>query len=550
MSSSQNVHALPGSEPVRTHSAVQNAQSYDDDEVVSVSFRTSRDDQNDIDLALSEIFEQSPDQRHHLSPTEVKMQFKARDESLAIVADVMSRFDLEIGNADPVAGSIEVSGSFKKLCEVFQVRPLVHQGPHGLVRSHRGPIHLPAELTDVVEAVLGLDDHPVAWPHHAVNAETQHHPICALDVAELYDFPPGDGAEQKVAIIELGGGFHQQDLEAYCTLTGISKPQVQVREIGGETNEPADNASIAAALEAYGLTTRHRSQDRSAEETNGESSIKDVLWTIETSLDLELVAALAPRAEINVYFAPNNSRGKVQALQAALDDGCSVVSISFGARERGINTGYVEQMELLLKRAALQGATVLCASGDGGYLEYPASSPFATACGGTNLHDKNGKPVQESVWNEAVPVPEARLMLSSGGVSSLFELPKWQENVDVVTKTGLSMRGVPDVAAKADLSSGYRIIAGGVTFATGGTSAAAPLWAGLTARLNQHLMNEHGTTLGHLPSLLYRNEWSQALTDICSGRSGAYRACRGWDPCTGLGSPNGKKLLDFVMRKQ
>ena len=546
MNSQSQLRALIGSEPVRPVGAARHGLEAPGDHIITLSIRTRRSDL-DLDQALEHILDRPPILRRHLSPTRLQLPGPYDESDIDLVSSFFQDAGFEIIAAEPAAGSFDVTGSFLDLCGLLRVEPFVHQGPYGPVRSHRGPLHLPSELADRVEAVLGLDDHPVAWPHNAVERTSDHHPVNALDVAELYDFPAGDGSGQKVGILELGGGFHPQDLEHYCSLTGIQTPEVTVREVAGGANRPADHEAMAATLAAYGMTARHQAPGRSGLTADGGSSVKDVIWTIETSLDLELVATFAPKAQIVLYFAPNNSRGKVQALQTALDDGCTVISVSFGARERGIARAYVRQLEKLLKRAAVQGVTVCCSSGDGGYLEYPASSPFATACGGTSLHDEKGRPRTESVWNEAVPVPAARLMLSTGGVSALFDQPPWQQHVDVLSKTGLAGRGVPDVSAKADLASGYRVVAGGEVFATGGTSAAAPLWAGLAARVNQHVGSPE-STLGHLPSLLYSSGWDAATRDITVGRSGSYRACAGWDPCTGLGSPHGTKLLELAMR--
>jgi kumamolisin len=110
-------------------------------------------------------------------------------------------------------------------------------------------------------------------------------------------------------------------------------------------------------------------------------------------------------------------------------------------------------------------------------------------------------------------------------------------------KTGAEGRGVPDVAAKADVATGYGIVAGGLDLAMGGTSAAAPLWAALVARLNEEL----GAPAGYLTPLLYQSRLRAGFRDITRGESGPrFQASRGWDPCTGWGSPKGTQLLEAL----
>jgi kumamolisin len=145
------------------------------------------------------------------------------------------------------------------------------------------------------------------------------------------------------------------------------------------------------------------------------------------------------------------------------------------------------------------------------------------------------------VWNETV---KGRLCQSTGGVSHFFDpAPAWQASAEVPRKTnGRTGRGVPDVAAKADFATGYKTCVGGLDIPMGGTSAAAPLWAALIARLSQRQRRP----VGYLTSLLYlrAGRFRKAFHDITRGNNGrCYSACPGWDACTGWGSPDGSKLL-------
>jgi kumamolisin len=211
-------------------------------------------------------------------------------------------------------------------------------------------------------------------------------------------------------------------------------------------------------------------------------------------------------------------------------------------------------MNQALQDAAALGITVTVASGDNGssdgltdgnlHVDFPASSPYALACGGTTLRASGNRIQSETVWNETALQEGA----TGGGVSVKFPIPQYQAgaNVPVNPQTNFAGRGVPDVAGDADPSTGYQIAVDGQPTVVGGTSAVAPLWAALVALLNQSL----GKSVGFLNPTLYSLATS-ATNDITQGNNddsglGSYSAQPGWDPCTGLGSPNGAALLSAL----
>jgi len=212
----------------------------------------------------------------------------------------------------------------------------------------------------------------------------------------------------------------------------------------------------------------------------------------------------------------------------------------------------VQVVNQAFQAAAARGITVCCASGDdgssdqvasGAHVDFPASSPFVLAVGGTKLVASTGVPptiTSETVWNETMHNEGA----TGGGVSAVFTKPVYQNTANVppsVNPPHALGRGVPDVAAVADPETGVVVmrIDGKKLEAIGGTSAAAPLWSSLIARLSQGL----GARCGFLNPLLYGRFSSGVLRDITVGNNGAYAAGPGWDACTGLGSPNGDQLL-------
>jgi kumamolisin len=228
-------------------------------------------------------------------------------------------------------------------------------------------------------------------------------------------------------------------------------------------------------------------------------------------------------------------------------------------------------MDQAMADAAALGITVCAAAGDNGsgdavndgqaHVDFPASSPNALGCGGTKLvaDPSTGQVSSEVVWNETAAGEGA----GGGGVSDQYALPSWQANAGVPARAdagstgtahrrhhapglaaGTPGRGVPDVAGNADPVTGYQIYSGGQARVVGGTSAVAPLWAALVARLAEAT----GKRFGLLQPVLYDGvspgAYVAGLRDITSGNNGAYSAGPGWDACTGLGVPDGAALLE------
>jgi kumamolisin len=168
------------------------------------------------------------------------------------------------------------------------------------------------------------------------------------------------------------------------------------------------------------------------------------------------------------------------------------------------------------------------------HVDFPASSPHVLACGGTKLVASGDTITSETVWNEL----SANEGATGGGVSTLFALPDWQAKSGVPKPTASGGgRGVPDVAGDADPSTGYTVRVDGETTTIGGTSAVAPLWAGLIALANA----ANGRDAGFVNPTLYGAE--TAFRDITSGNNGSFKAGTGWDACTGLGSPKGAAVI-------
>jgi kumamolisin len=489
----------------------------------------------------------APAETHHLSagkgdePIEVTVVLRRRGEPMAASwpqppsathpnfgdrcgadpADVRrlrgfaSAHNLHETGCQPRRRVLHLHGTAADLQRAFNVQLSRHQPAGG------GPAFLACTgaptLPDGAIAVLGLDRRPVARPHVRMPYAQPSHTYTPVQLGELYAFPAGsDGSGQTVAVIELGGGYRRSDLQTYFASLGVAMvPSVTAVSVAGGANLPGTAADA------------------------------------EVMLDIEVLGALAPGADIVVYFAPNTDQGFYEAISQAAHDTAhkpSVISISWGSPESSWSSQALTAMNTALQDAALLGVTVTVAAGDHGssdgandgdpHVDFPASSPYALACGGTTLIGGGGTISTEVVWNDTALDGGA----TGGGISAQFPVPDWQHTATVPTApNGFTGRGVPDVAGDADPLTGYQVRVDGADQVLGGTSAVAPLWAALVARINQQL----GAPLGDPHRALY-HIGGAAFRDVTVGNNGAYTAGTGWDPCTGLGSPNGQALLNAL----
>jgi kumamolisin len=364
--------------------------------------------------------------------------------------------------------------------------------------------------------------------------------VAAQRIAAYYDFPPHvKGHGQTIGLIELGGGFARADLKAAL---GNKLPSIAVVSVDGQQNEPFNAAELRRKWQA--LTVPAKRPLTAAQTKALAASADEVLSIIETTMDIELAATLAPAAKFVVYFAPETFHGKYHAFTAAIADrkhAPSVVTCSFGLREDLVPAGYAHAINFVLQAASLKGITFCVSTGDSGsgpeagtppIVQFPASSPYVLACGGTTLHLERRS---ERAWQE---ITFGRLMASGGGFSRINRRPLWANPAQQRFRN--RGRGIPDVSSKADVNGGYRIVVAGMKMGMGGTSAAAPLWAALLARINEAL----GTRVGFITPWLYAHAGKPAIRDIRHGGTGVYKCVgHGWDPCTGLGSPTGVALL-------
>jgi kumamolisin len=531
---------LPGSERTALPQAAS-AGSLDETEHIQVTLITRRK------AALPRTAAGS---LARISREDLAQNYGSDPADQALVAQVLAGpgTALTVTHQDPATRQMTISGPVGALASMFRtsLRLVTSTRPDGSVTWHRyreGGLQVPAALDGIVVAVLGLDNRPQVQPRLRRRAAASAAPAAPAapdapaaaapkpvsytppQVAAAYQFPAGtDGSGQHVAILEFGGGYAQADLDAYFASLGITSPAITAVSVGGAQNVAGKDPSGADG---------------------------------EVLLDIEVVGSVAPGAAMSVYFAPNSDQGFVQAVTAATraTPAPVAISISWGQSEDAWTPQARTSLDNAIADAAATGITVTVASGDNGstdgatgtaqHCDFPASSPHALGCGGTSLRydAETGAIASEKVWNDG-----AGQGACGGGVSDVFPLPSWQAGVGVpaIVHTGKHGRGVPDVAGNADPETGYQVRIDGQAEVIGGTSAVAPLWAALICRLAQAA----GHSFGLMQEILYAGVQparpADGFRDITTGNNGAYKAKHGWDPCTGLGVPEGTALLSKV----
>ncbi|HTZ47476.1 MAG TPA: S53 family peptidase [Verrucomicrobiae bacterium] len=466
--------------------------------------------------------------RKYLSREEFAEWYGASAEDLEKIRAFAERYGLKVVSENAATRTVKLSGTVEAFNSAFGVELRRYEHSSGGYRGRTGALTIPKGMGKIVQAVLGLDDRQQAKAHfrlkknsvrpEAQAAATSYSPV---QVAEAYSFPTSvKGAGQCIAVIELGGGYNASDLSAFFGNLGITPPQVTSVSVDGASNSPSGNPSSADG---------------------------------EVELDLEVAGAVAPGAQLAAYFAPNTDQGFIDAVNTAVHDTTlkpSIISISWGGPESSWSEQSRSALNSACEDASTMGVTVLVACGDDGAtdgtssptVDFPASSPYVVACGGTTLKLAGTTIESETVWNDLSSNEGG----TGGGVSELFALPSFQDSAKVPkAPNGYVGRGVPDVAGDADPETGYNVIVDGAQNVIGGTSAVAPLWAGLFALINQSL----GTNVGYVNPLLYTANAKAAFHDITSGNNGDYSAGPGWDACSGLGTPNGSALLGALQKK-
>ncbi len=448
-----------------------------------------------------------------------------RHRSHASAAARITRLAAERGftvvATDLVARTVALEGTARQMAETFGATLRTYRDGERVFRARVGGLTVPAEIAPWTRAILGFDQRPLRTTRPLLRARGSAGSDSGLwptDIAARYGIPlDRDVSSICVGIVALGGGYLESDLA--MALAGMNRQPPVVINVPPTGN---DN----------GL---------------GTSDVADQ----EIALDLQVLAGLLPKSKIVVYFAENSAAGLTDAIHQAVFDEAhapQVISVSWGSAEKFWTGPGRDAMQAVLADAVRLRVSVLFASGDqlatSGLTDgkvhvwFPASSPYATSCGGTQPGPAagNGAAAAEAVWN-------AGTIGTGGGISDAFPVPDYQSHLTLPQSQndGAIRRGVPDVACAAAASPGYRIIVNGQPMAMSGTSAATPLWAALVAIA----IAARGEQIGLLNAALYGNPGAFRVVQQGNNRVGGkcYDAGPGWSACTGLGVPRGADVL-------
>jgi kumamolisin len=520
--------------------------------------RTSADAELEVTLVLRrrsplpELHGKTVSKARHLTRDEMGRKHGARADDLAAVKRFARQHGLVVSEAAGPRRTVVLSGKAAEVERAFGVKLMELEHARGKYRAAQGRVSVPKELGGVVKSVLGLSTRPCARRRRIGHPDTVKPFWTVQQMARAYGFPVKlNAAGQTIGLIELGGGYHEEDLRKFFARMHRPMPKIRCVALGGAKNAPAPAEQVKLFLD---VVKGKRKMTEVPEDV-----LAAAQSTLEVTMDIEMAAALAPGAEIVVYMAPNTEQGIYHAVSRAIRGEKQLpcaLSISWGEPETGVRDEYLSSVDEMLRDAAMLGVTVCVSSGDEGAMNgatdgnpvvnFPASSPHVLSCGGSTVHWARGESLREAAWN---CVLHGMHGATGGGVSRKFGAPTWQKARGVpLGPTGRKGRGVPDVAGPADPHHGCAIVAGGECCGSAGTSAVAPLWAALVACVNSTLK----TRCGYITPLLYEitaGDGDRPLREITEGNNGFYEAGPGWNACTGLGSPMVARLMEALRER-
>src|SRR5271169_3299016 len=491
---------------------------------------------------LSALDGKPPADRKYMTRDQLRTEFGSDPAAIEKIEKFAADYQLVVTRDDPASARLGIAGTVANVSHAFGVKLLNYSHPKlGDFHARTGTVTLPAAVARAITGVFGLNNHRVMHrlprPRLKVDAHASFSKtrpwFIPTELAGIYNFPNADARSQCIGLLEFGGGVEQSDVTTYFQKIGLPTPNVQIVAVDGVSTDPSADPDS----------------------------------TGEVMLDVDIAGALAGGAKVTVYFSTFDEKGLVDILSTVINDQTndpSVLSVSWGWDEnQPFNNGIlwsaaaIEHVNHSLLAVAHLGITVCVSTGDDGsesqiqdghaHVNFPATSPYVLAVGGTTLHARKGTneqmAVTEVVWNDG---PGSG---GGGGVSDITPIPSWQKGKvpRSINPGSFAGRAIPDVAANADPNTGYLVMSGGQFGIVGGTSASAPLWASLVSRINAL----NGARAGNFNALLYTTIGpAGALRDITSGNNdtdglldGQFQAGPGWDACTGWGAPDGIKLL-------
>lgn len=439
----------------------------------------------------------------------------ARSEYAALCAWLTSQ-GFQITLADSRHSRIYARGSAAQAAAAFQVSLGRVATADGEFTSALSAPSLPAALGADVIGIDGLQPfirlHPNAVSSQAMADFTHPSRAIPADLLQAYDVPAGlTGAGQTIAVFASTVPL-SSDLQAFYQDVGVTSSGANF------TTVPINGGPAQTGPSASGFN--------------------------EVTMDTEWSTGIAPGAALQVYACPTGGIADFMATCTTIlnNGGVNILTSSFSNPETEIAPASLQACSELLAQMAAAGISVFHGAGDDGAYgspEYPTTDPYVTALGGTTLtFDANWNEVSEAVWPN-----------TGGGYSTYFPRPPWQEGNGVPNS---SFRCVPDAAAPASMVSAggavfsFVVLNGSTNTGIGGDSLTGPVWAGLTALINQARATSGLGPVGLYGPKIYPLIGTAAFTDITSGNDGGFSAGPGYDLCSGVGTPNVAALIQAL----
>lgn len=460
----------------------------------------------------------SPEFRRHLDAKGFGRRFGLSPRVLGSARRRLHRAGVRVIRSYPQRTALRARASAGDLERLFGVRLGNFVDAEG--RRYRAPLEparVPSGLRAAVSGLSGLDTRPLVRPA-AAPAEG----LKPADIEAAYDIGPLhemgiNGEGQTVAIVSYDS-FNDSDVALYDELTGTEGPPVEHVPVNGGTEVGPGST--------------------------------------EVNLDIDTIRAIAPKAQILNYESPNSGVTFAPVFDQIVAEGrADIVSMSWGICDKPEYHSQQDRDADLrsLEAASAQGISFFVSSADAGAyacqhynpeddrvsIDFPSATPFVTSVGGTLLSVReDGSYLEEFGWEDVVSHGGG-----GGGVSDLDERPDWQRGPGVDNEQSTGKRQIPDVAGPADPDSGVFLVNDGQPGASGGTSAAAPFWAGSMVLVRQYVERESGKKgLGFVNPILYElgatEQEFPPYHDVVRGGNRFHNAGPGWDFSTGLGSPD------------
>ena len=481
--------------------------------------------QPELDSLLQQICNPaSPNYRRYLTPEQFTERFGPTVADYQALMEFAKTNGLTVTVTHPNRVLLDVAGSTADIAKAFHIILRVYRHPTEARTFYAPDVEPTVDFAVPILHISGLDNYALPHPNsvqRAANA-TPNSGSAPGGAYQGSDFRtayiPGTaltGSGQSVGLLQFDG-FYASDITTYENQTGLPNVPLTVVPIDGGVGTPGGGVG-------------------------------------EVSLDIEMVISMAPGISgIYVYEAPNPSPWVDLLSRMANDNLAKQLSCSWGGG------GPDPTSEQVFKQMAAQGQSFFCASGDSdaftGSISFPGDSINITEVGGTTLTTGSGASYSsETVWNWGLH--NGSYVGSSGGISTYYPIPAYQQGISMSANQGsTTMRNVPDVALTAD--NVYVVYGSGKTGNFGGTSCAAPLWAGFTALINQQAVAVGQASVGFLNPAIYAlgksPNYTACFHDTTTGNNiwpsspSLFSAVPGFDLCTGWGTPNGVTLINAL----